>query len=133
MGPKAFPLAPIFASIEEFGADVDLQSFDLVTDRKNLRKLLRGTSGAIDEKHFRIDVELAEKTCLLTRREEKDSKNVTEFRGGFRHEYEKAATRWPKGSERATGHHRIILIVSSELYMASIKLLTYVTGRTRGY
>lgn len=112
MGPKTSPLTPIFASIEALGADVDLQDFDVVTDRNNLRKLLRWASGTPEEKDFRIDVELAGKTCLFTRREEKDSEYVTEFRG-FGHEYEKAATRWPKGSERATGHHRIISIVSS--------------------
>jgi hypothetical protein len=31
---------------------------------------------------------------------------------GFGSEYEKAATRHPKGCEKATGHHRIISIVS---------------------
>ncbi|KAG8935326.1 hypothetical protein FRC01_003078 [Tulasnella sp. 417] len=103
--------------VPALGADIDLQDFDIVTDRNNLRKLLRWADGAQPGKEFRIDLDIAGKTCLFTRREEKDSEYLTRPRG-YGHEYEKAATRWPKGSERATGHHRVISI-----NMGGIKIL----------
>jgi len=105
---KASPLTPIFAAIDDLGG-FDFTGLDLISDRNNLRKLFRWATGAADEKDFRIDIELAGQTCLFTRTEENDSETVTGFRG-FGHEYEKAATRFPPGCERTTGHHRIISI-----------------------
>ncbi|KAF9240054.1 hypothetical protein BU15DRAFT_46128 [Melanogaster broomeanus] len=102
------PLLPLFIAIDNMQEKFSYDDLDLVTDRNNLRKLLRFVTGAqAAEKDFRIDIDLAGKTCLLTRREEKNSETVVGFRG-FGHEYEKAATRATPGCERATGHHRIV-------------------------
>jgi hypothetical protein len=110
MGSTASPLMPIFAAIDDLHEGrYEYEKLDIVSDRNNLRKLLRWATGNGDA--FRIDIERAGQTCLFTRREEKDSEVVIGFRG-FGHEYEKAATRLAPGCEKATGHYRIISIVS---------------------
>ncbi|KAG9033458.1 hypothetical protein FS837_002458 [Tulasnella sp. UAMH 9824] len=106
MGPKLSPLIPIFASIDYMKADVDLSSFDFVTDRNNLLKLLHWGEDADKYDAFRIDVELGGKTCFLTRTDVSDMHVLS----GYGEEYHKAVTKWPKGSEGATGHHRVISI-----------------------
>ena len=109
MGHRS-PLFPIFAAIDTLQENFPYRDLDLVTDRNNLRKLLR----CIDQQHdkaFRIDVDLAGKTCLLTRREEIMMETINEFRG-YGHEYENGATTPHRGSEEEIGHHRIITYVS---------------------
>ncbi|KAF9223146.1 hypothetical protein BS17DRAFT_782437 [Gyrodon lividus] len=101
------PLLPLFVAIDNMNIQFRYDDLDLVTDRNNLRKLLRFVTGAKDEKDFRIDIDLAGKTCLLTRREEKNAETIVGFRG-FGHEYETAATTATRGCENATGHHRIV-------------------------
>ncbi|KIY64784.1 hypothetical protein CYLTODRAFT_357962 [Cylindrobasidium torrendii FP15055 ss-10] len=99
-------LLPIFIAVNKMDAAFDYSNVDIVSDRNNLRKLLRWVTGSVD-KDFRIDVDIVGSTCLFTRCEEKTTEYVTEFRG-FGHEYEKAATCVPEGSKGMTGHHRII-------------------------
>jgi len=104
------PLIPIFAAIDDLHENkYKFEELDIVSDRNNLRKLLRWATGVADEKGFRIDIERAGQTCLFNRREEKDAETVEGFRG-FGHTYEEAATKPSPGCERATGHHRIISI-----------------------
>ncbi|KAG1805868.1 hypothetical protein EV424DRAFT_1578108 [Suillus variegatus] len=91
---KMSPLIPLFAAIDDMNPSFNLKQFDFVTDRNNLRKLLRWASGSSDEKDFRIDIDAL---------------------WGIGHEYEKAATRVTRGCERATGHHRMISIDIGEL------------------
>lgn len=113
MGSKS-PLTPIFAAIDEFqGPAYDYNALDLVSDRNSLRKLGRWANGTADEDGFRIDKECVgvEKTCLFTRCERQTSERIEGFRG-FGHEYKKVVARLPSGCEKATGHHRIISIVS---------------------
>ncbi|KAG8898600.1 hypothetical protein FRC00_002592 [Tulasnella sp. 408] len=100
---------PIFASIDHMESDVDLPSFDLVTDRNNLLKLLHWATNTEEYEDFRIDVELGGKTCFFTRTNETDIDVIEGFRG-YGEEYHKAVAKWPKGSEGATGHHRVISI-----------------------
>lgn len=105
MGHRS-PLLPIFAAIDTLHDNFPYQDLDLITDRNNLRKLLR----CIDQQHdraFRIDIDLVEKTCLLTRREDIMMETINEFRG-YGHEYEMAATKSRRGSEEEIGHHRIV-------------------------
>jgi len=106
MGDQKSPLTPIFVAIDNLNG-YNFAGLDFVSDRNNLRKLLRWATGAAGQADFRIDVEIAGTTCLFTRREAQNSEMVSGFKG-FGHEYEKAATRHPKGCEKATGHHRII-------------------------
>ncbi|KAG6327426.1 hypothetical protein ID866_11663, partial [Astraeus odoratus] len=100
------PLLPIFASIDTLRSNFRYNDLDLVTDRNNLRKLLRCIDAQRD-REFRIDVDLVGKTCLLTRREETMMETINEFRG-YGHEYEQASTRAHRGSEDEIGHHRIV-------------------------
>ncbi|KIK96154.1 hypothetical protein PAXRUDRAFT_139076 [Paxillus rubicundulus Ve08.2h10] len=101
------PLLPLFIAVENMDASFRYGDLDLVTDRNNLRKLLRFVTK--DEKDFRIDIDLAGNTCLFTRCEEKNQETIGrgDFRG-FGHEYEEAATTATRGCEKATGHHRIV-------------------------
>ncbi|TDL14082.1 hypothetical protein BD410DRAFT_810016 [Rickenella mellea] len=110
MGPNISPLTPIFAAIDDLGG-YDYTSLDVVTDRSNLRQLLRWTAGNADRQGFRIDIESSGKTCILTRRLEKNSEVLKGYRG-YGHEYEKAATRVAPGCENTVVHHRIISMAS---------------------
>jgi hypothetical protein len=111
---KMSPLIPLFAAIDDMNPSFDYKQFDFITDRNNLRKLLRWASGSSDEKDFRIDIDVAGSTCLFTRLEAQNTEIIQGFMG-YGHEYEKAATRVTRGCERATGHHRIISIDIGEL------------------
>lgn len=111
MGHRS-PLLPIFAAIDTLQSNFQYTDLDIITDRNNLRKLLRCIDNQ-SEKAFRIDVDLLGKTCLLTRREEFMMETVNEFRG-YGHEYEQAATKPRRGSEDELGHHRIVSYVSHQ-------------------
>jgi hypothetical protein len=103
------PLIPLFAAIDDMHRSFNYKQFDFITDRNNLHKLLCWAVGASND--FRIDVDVRGSTCLFTRSEER---NTTTIRHsvGHGHEYEKAATRATRGCEKATGHYRMISIVS---------------------
>ncbi|KAI6014620.1 hypothetical protein EDC04DRAFT_2608973 [Pisolithus marmoratus] len=105
MGDRS-PLTPIFAAIDSMHIDFRYRDLDLITDRNSLRKLLRCIYRQHD-KTFRIDVDLLGKTCLLTRCEEALTDTINEFRG-YGHEYELAATKPRRGSEKEISHYRII-------------------------
>lgn len=112
MGRDTSPLEPCFVAVEVMGKQDVLKEHDFVVDRNTLRKLFRwaNQSGDMKADDFRIDIDLAGETCLFTRVEEKTTELVTTFHG-FGAEYSKAATQWPKGCEKATGHHRIVSMV----------------------
>ncbi|KAK4235396.1 hypothetical protein C8A03DRAFT_46466 [Achaetomium macrosporum] len=98
------PLEPCFLALYTEHSDFNIGDFDLVTDRNNIRKLLRFVQGSSDDA-FQIRVEIAgEKTALFTRVEEKTKETIQGFRG-YGHNFEKAYTRSDSGS---TGHHRIV-------------------------
>ncbi|KAI6030369.1 hypothetical protein EDC04DRAFT_81964 [Pisolithus marmoratus] len=105
MGDRS-PLTPIFAAIDSMHIDFRYRDLDLITDRNSLRKLLRCIYRQ-DGKTFCIDVDLLGKTCLLTRCEERLTDTINEFRG-YGHEYELAATKPRRGSEKEISHYRII-------------------------
>jgi hypothetical protein len=89
-------------------ANFDPKMLDVVTDRNNLRKILRVITQENFEP-FRIDIELAGSTLLLSRWERDSEEYITEFRG-FGHEFEKAFTtqRITARGQTSSGHHRII-------------------------
>ncbi|KIJ62266.1 hypothetical protein HYDPIDRAFT_158061 [Hydnomerulius pinastri MD-312] len=101
------PLLPIFVAIDSMHENFRYSDLDLVSDRSNVRKLLRFIGGAQGEQDFRIDIDLVGTTCLFTRREEKNCENFVNF-CGYGYEYEKAATTATRGCEKAVGHHRIV-------------------------
>lgn len=101
-----YPLEALFRSAYALDPDFDPKAFDVVTDRNNLRKLLTMLSDT-PIKDFRIDVELAGDTLLLTRWEPENTESFTGFRG-FGHEFERQFTTFPPELRRSAGHHRIV-------------------------
>ncbi|EHK48442.1 hypothetical protein TRIATDRAFT_290144 [Trichoderma atroviride IMI 206040] len=99
-----YPLEPLFRALQAENPDFELGDIDLVTDRNNIRKLLRFVQGSSSD-NFEIRVEIAgDKTALFTRVEIKTKDIIQDFRG-FGHNFEKAYT---KGIPGSTGHHRIV-------------------------
>ena len=103
------PMLPLFAAIDAMHDDFAYKELDLITNRNGLRKLLRYIDSAEAEDNFRIDVDLAGKTCLFTRREENTA--LVGQNTGYGGEYLKAATRVPSGCEKMLDHNRIITYV----------------------
>ena len=99
-----YPLEPLFRSIYTLNPNFNPKPFDLVTDRNNLRKLLRVISGESFEP-FRINIDLVNDTLLFTRWESNSTEYLLEFRG-YGHEFEKCNT--ISTVKNSTGHHRII-------------------------
>ncbi|KAM0473919.1 hypothetical protein ACHAPX_007967 [Trichoderma viride] len=99
-----YPLEPLFRALQAESPDFELGDIDLVTDRNNIRKLLRFVQGSSSD-NFEIRVEIAgDKTAVFTRVEIKTKDIIQDFRG-FGHNFEKAYT---KGIPGSTGHHRIV-------------------------
>lgn len=109
--PNASPLTPIFAAIDTLHESYPYSGIDLVTNRNNFRKLFRWVAGTVT-KDFKIDIEhYGQRTVVFTRWEESDQEIISGFRG-FGAEYRKAAARPVLGCERATGHYRVVSVVS---------------------
>ncbi|KAG9076111.1 hypothetical protein FS749_012149 [Ceratobasidium sp. UAMH 11750] len=101
------------------------ENIDIVTDRNNLRKLMRFICSNGPNRHrnreFRIDAQLApnDKTLVLTRYDKHSVDNSTDFRG-YGHNFEAAVTSEPLPLEamshistavsrlKITSYHRII-------------------------
>ncbi|KAK4145833.1 uncharacterized protein C8A04DRAFT_35404 [Dichotomopilus funicola] len=107
------PLEPLFRAALAENPDFSLRNIDLVTDRGNLRKLLRFVQASSNEV-FRIFVEVvggdgdmdgdSNATALFTRRETQTVETIRGFRGYGRN-FEKVYTKQPAGQ---SGHHRIV-------------------------
>ncbi|KAK3682040.1 hypothetical protein B0T22DRAFT_521087 [Podospora appendiculata] len=110
----ASPLEPLFRAVLIEKPDFSLSDVDLVTDRNNVRKLLRFVQASSSCKQFQIRVEVVtgdygdddKTTALFTRVEPKTMDFVQEFRGYGRN-FEKAYTKPPSAFGRATGYYRI--------------------------
>lgn len=110
--PKALLLPAIVAvnkCTEKAGKEpFDWSSVDIVTDRNNLRKLMRWVDGTT--KDFRIDMQLAGKrTVLLTRFAERTREIFSGRTFGL--SFERESTVVAPGCKNSTGHHRIITYV----------------------
>lgn len=108
--------------MENLKAPIDWSSVDFVTDRSNLRKLLRWIKGTGEEvkREFRIDLQLAgERTVLMTRWERINQtsrrRKLAEHHTGIGHNFEKESTVPAKGCERGISHHRIVKYVSMQI------------------
>ncbi|KAI0049458.1 hypothetical protein FA95DRAFT_1489223 [Auriscalpium vulgare] len=105
-------LLPLMKAVDTLGKPVNWPSVDLVTDRNNLRKLLRWINGTTKKedgtyKNFRIDLELAgAQTILFNRWEVRDREAANTRAYGIK--FEQATTTLPAGCEKSTGHHRIV-------------------------
>lgn len=102
------PLEPLFRALLVEQPDFRLGDVDLVTDRNNLRKLLRFVQ-ASSSSPFRIRVEVAgdgdKATALFTRVEEKTTETIRGFRG-YGHSFEKAYTK--TFAPGVNGYHRVV-------------------------
>ncbi|KAL5482355.1 hypothetical protein ACEPAI_8949 [Sanghuangporus weigelae] len=101
-----YPLLPLVLAVAHLSPDFDFPSIDIVTDRNNLRKLLRWINGTISL-DFRIDLQLSGSTVLFTRYEP-TKVEVESGRLGFGRNFEQYTTKRLAGCESSTGHHRII-------------------------
>jgi hypothetical protein len=111
-----YPLEPLFRSIYTETPTFDPTSFQLVTDRNNLRKLANVVTGEpIDD--FRINIEPVGDTMLFNRWEKASTETISGFHG-FGHEFEKHFTSFPAEVKRPTGHHRVI-----QYTLGTIKML----------
>ncbi|TCD66859.1 hypothetical protein EIP91_000813 [Steccherinum ochraceum] len=108
------PLLSLFRAVDALASDgqvahLEWPMFDFVTDRNNLRKLMRWLNGADDAeiKDFRIDLQLGGKrTVLMNRWEKRFKEDMSGLTFGFN--FEKATTKLVQGCEGSTGHHRIV-------------------------
>lgn len=103
------PLEPALRALFTLHPTFDLNPIDLITDRNNLRKLFRFACGNPQFMHdFKFYIEVINKTVLVTRWEKRTASFVAEgeFRG-FGHSFEKEFTKYTKGLEGSTGHHRM--------------------------
>jgi hypothetical protein len=99
------PLEPLFLALFTEHPDFNIGDVDLVTDRNNIRKLLRFVQGSSHDP-FQIRVEIAgEGTALFTRVEERTTETIQGFRG-YSHNFEKAYTK--SSQSGSTSHHRIV-------------------------
>lgn len=99
-----FPLEPLFRALSTENPEYNIADVDIVTDRNNIRKLLRFVQGSSSDP-FEIRIEIAgQKTALFTRVEHRTKELIHSFRG-FGHSFEDAYTQRQLGS---TGHHRIV-------------------------
>lgn len=98
------PLEPLFRALYAENVDFQIGDIDLVTDRNNIRKLLRFVQGSSTDA-FQIRAEIAgDRTALFTRVEAKTTETIWGFRG-YGHNFEKTFTKKERGS---SSHHRIV-------------------------
>lgn len=101
------PLEPLFRSLFALKPAYDVSEIDLVSDRNNIRKLLKFVSSARSGDKFEIKVEIAgDKTLLFTRVEPK-TECWSNGRDGYGHSFEDAVTKNHIGK----GHHRVVSYV----------------------
>lgn len=117
------PLLPLIRAVElvsnqdKFAASlghererVDWRAVDFITNRGNLRKLLRWIDGSSGGRVLRIDAQLAgDGTVLLNKWERRTPKYVQP--GSYGTNLEKAMTQPAAGCEGTTTHHRVVKYV----------------------
>lgn len=110
------PLLPLFKAIDAYselaGATiVDWAGIDFVTDRNNLRKLLRWIGGGSGKGPFRIDAQLAGKGTVLLNCWNPRTR-VWGAANSYGFSFEKASTTPVVGCENTSSHHRLVEYVS---------------------
>lgn len=105
-----YPILPAMIAVEELqGGDYPWNTVDFMTDRNNIRKLLRWICN--DPKEFRIDLHLAgEQTIILGRWEKRFREPSSGFTYGLN--YKEAAAYYPAECQGSESHHRILRYVS---------------------
>ncbi|TFK74730.1 hypothetical protein BDN72DRAFT_629096 [Pluteus cervinus] len=115
-----FVMFPLFVAVDRLVQDegrdpVDWPSVDFVTDRNNLRKLLRWILGKDDHKTFRIDLQLAgDRTVIMAiwagdqHRRPILYQRTQQRRNGYGFNFEKESTKSYPGLERSLEYDRVI-------------------------
>ena len=109
-----YPLLPMFTAIERMQPSFDYASLDIITDRNNLRKLLKWIEGS-SQSDFRIDLQLCGENTVVLGRWESKPVETNPWKLGYGMNFEKYTTRLLAGCEESTAHHRIISYVCTFL------------------
>lgn len=106
-----YPLLPLFTAVDHLDPRFPFTSMDIITDRNNLRKLMRFVEGSFNKKKgFRIDLQLIGKsTVLFGRHEERAMVRAGQEWG---HSFERVTTKPFTGCNEGISHHRIVTYVS---------------------
>jgi hypothetical protein len=97
------PLEPLFRSLFALKPNFDMSNIDLVSDRNNIRKLLRFVTSSSKDT-FEIKVEIVGNGTTLFTRVSPNSTTMARGNMGYGHNFENAITKDHVG----TGHHRIV-------------------------
>ena len=110
-----YPLLPLFLSIDELLPQFDYSNIDIISDRNNLRKLLRWVNGTI-HRDFRINLQLVGRTVLMERTEPSAVEANSE-RLGYGRNFEQVTTKQYVGCEKSISHHRMITYVRQNILL----------------
>ncbi|KAH7092357.1 hypothetical protein FB567DRAFT_625376 [Paraphoma chrysanthemicola] len=100
--PQA-PLEPVFQALAIQSPTYDVGKVDMVTDRNNIRKLLRFLDGSSSES-FQIQAEVVDGKTVLLRRMDNGTTRIIQGFQGYGRSFEKACT---KSSVETSGYYRI--------------------------
>lgn len=101
------PLEPMLQAVLASNPSFGFNKIDIITDRSNLRRLLRFAS-AQSQQDFEIIIEVVNETVLFTRAENRPRSYIRSGQsGGYGFQFEKAFTKTPEAVKGSTGHHRI--------------------------
>jgi hypothetical protein len=99
-------MEPLFRAISITAPEIDLNSFDIITDRRNLRMLLNFVSyHGQKQQEFRFDAEIVGNSVILSRWIDWEDRR---FNGGFGKEFERTFTRTPDCSSGSLVHKRAV-------------------------
>ncbi|RPA74634.1 hypothetical protein BJ508DRAFT_332858 [Ascobolus immersus RN42] len=101
-----YPMEPLFRSLAISAPDFDFGPISLIIDRASLRRLLEFATGQAPKKKFTLNVQRFGGLTMIFNHSEKP-KAKGGF-GGYGDGFENAFTRWPKGLEHSTRHHRVV-------------------------
>ncbi|KAF8537452.1 hypothetical protein BDD12DRAFT_911482 [Trichophaea hybrida] len=99
------PLEPLFRALENTQPDLDLNSYDIITDRRNLQMLLSFVSGTGRWQEFRLDAELVGNSVLFSRWIDWETRRHP---GGYGTEFEKIFTKTPESVKGSLVHKRVV-------------------------
>jgi len=108
------PLEPMLLAVLDSNPSFDFNKIDIITDRSNLRKLLKFASGK-SHQDFEIAVEVVDETVLFTSLTKRPRTYIgPEQSGGYGFQFEKAFTKPPKGMGGLQGIIGLLIIPSED-------------------
>lgn len=103
-----YPFEVVFQAAEMMNPTVRFDEIDVLTNRNSLLKFFDFCEGHV-KKSFRVNLHLVNDTLII----ERYVRSTAEYfpgssTSGFGHNFEKAATRLPRGLENSSGHLRAL-------------------------